>query len=44
MSHNHGPGRPAELCLDGATAGIASRLDAFDANRARATTDDAQDV
>jgi integrase len=30
--------------LDGATAGIASRLDAFDAGRDRAATDDAQDV
>jgi hypothetical protein len=30
--------------LDGATAGIASRLDAFDAIRDQATIDDAQDV
>jgi integrase len=30
--------------LDGATAGIAGRLDAFDADRDRATTEDAKDV
>jgi integrase len=30
--------------LDGATAGIASRLDAFDADRDRATAEDAEDV